>query len=78
MISSLYLCPSQNSEEVESFLTNYNYLLSDISWWSNDIDSAEGTKLFSLSTSNGFHQIISEPTHIHRNSSSCIDLTFTE
>ena len=30
------------------------------SWWSNDIDSLEGTKHFSLSTSNGFHQIVNE------------------
>ena len=45
--------------------------------WSNNIDSLEGTKPFSLSTSNGSHQIISESTHIQRNSSSCIDLIFT-
>ena len=75
-ISSLYGSPSQNSEEFESFLTNFEHLLSNInarkpsvsvilgdfnvrstSWWSNDIDSLEGRKLFSLSTSNGFHQI---------------------
>ena len=47
-------------------------------WWSNDIDSVESTKLFSLSTSNGFHQFISEPTHIRRNSSFFIDLIFTD
>ena len=97
IISSLYRSPSQNSEEFESFLTNFEHLLSDInarkpsvsvilgdfnarstSWWSSDIDSLEGSKLFSLSTLNGFHQIISEPTHVQRNSSSCIDLTFTD
>ena len=95
IISSLYRCSSQNS--FESFLTNFEHLLSDISarkpsvsvilgnfnarstsWWSNGIDSFESTKLFSLSTLNGFHQIISEPTHIQRNSSSCIDLIFTD
>ena len=62
IISSLYRSPSQNSEEFESFLTNFEHLLSDInarkpsvsvilgdfnvrstSWWSNDIDSLEGT-----------------------------------
>ena len=61
--SSLYRSLSQNSEEFESFLTNFEHLLSDInarkpsvfvtlsdfnarstSWWSNDIDSLEGTK----------------------------------
>ena len=97
IISSLHRSPSQNSEEFESFLTNFEHLLSDInarkpsvsvilgdfnarstSWWSSDIDSLEGSKLFSLSTLNGFHQIISEPTHVQRNSSSCIDLIFTD
>ena len=48
------------------------------SCWSNEIDSAKSTKLSSLSTSNGFHQIISEPIHILRSSSSCINLIFTD
>ena len=30
IISSLYRSPSQNSEELESFLTNFEHLLSDI------------------------------------------------
>ena len=96
IISSLYCSPSQNSEEFESFLTNFEHLLSDInarkpsvfvilgdfnarstSWWSSDIDS-EGSKFFSLSTLNGFHQSISESTHVQRNSSSSIDLIFTD
>ena len=77
MVSCLYRSPSQNSGEFESFLLNFEYLLSDInarepsvsvilgdfnasliSWWSNDIDSAEGTKLFSMSSWNDFHQFI--------------------
>ena len=97
IISRLHRSPSQNSEEFESFLTNFEHLLSDInarkpsvsvilgdfnarstSWWSSDIDSLEGSKVFSLSTVNGFHQIISEHTHVQRNSSSCIDLIFTD
>ena len=94
--------PSQNSEELESFLTKFEHsetyvdssipvkssvsvILDDFnakstSWWSNEIDSAEGTKSSSrsFSTSNGFHQWIDEPTHIQRNCSSFIDLTFTD
>ena len=93
--------PSQNSEELESFLTKFEHsetyvdssipvkssvsvILDDFnakstSWWSNEIDSAEGTKSSSssFSTSNGFHQWIGEPTHIQRNCSS-FDLTFTD
>ena len=34
------------------------------SWWSKDIDTTEGSKLFSLTSSNGFPQLINEPTHI--------------
>ena len=47
------------------------------SWWSKDIDTTEGSKLFSLTSSNGFPQLINEPTHIQTSSSSCIDLIFT-
>ena len=48
------------------------------SWWSDDINTTEGTNLFSLTSSNGFSQLINEPTHIQTNSSSCIDLIFTD
>ena len=47
-------------------------------WWSNDINSTEGTNLFSLTSSNGFSQLINEPTHFQNNSSSCIDLILTD
>ena len=48
------------------------------SWWPNDINTAEGTKLFSTASSNGFSQLINEPTHIQTSSSSCLDLIFTD
>ena len=47
------------------------------SWWCNDINTIEGSHLYSLASSNGFFQLINEPTHIQTNSSSCIDLIFT-
>ena len=46
-------------------------------WWENDLSTSEGTLLDSLTTSNGLSQTISDPTHILPNSSSCIDLIFT-
>ena len=46
--------------------------------WSNDINTKERSKLFALSSSNGFSQLINEPTHIQTNSTSCIDLNFTD
>ena len=48
------------------------------SWWSDDINTSEGTNFYSLTSSNGFFQLINEPTHIQSNSSSCIDLLFTD
>ena len=48
------------------------------SWWSNDVNTTEGLKLLSLTSSNGFTQLIHEPAHIQGNSSSCIDLVFTD
>ena len=48
------------------------------SWWSNDINTTEGLKLLSLTSSNGFTELIHEPTHIQANSLSCIDLVFTD
>ena len=47
-------------------------------WWCKDINTTEGSKLFSLTSSNGFSQLINEPTHIQANSSSCIDLILTD
>ena len=47
------------------------------SWWSKDIDTTKESNLFSLTSSNGFLQLINEPTHIQTSSSSCIDLIFT-
>ena len=49
-----------------------------VSWWADDINTNEGTNLLSLMSSNGFSQLINEPTHIQSNSSSCIDLIFTD
>ena len=47
------------------------------SWWSEDINTTEGLNLFSLTSSNGFYQLIIEPTHIQGSNTSCIDLIFT-
>ena len=96
LISVIYRSPSQNNCEFETFLTNFDNLLSKINqckpslavitgdfnarspaWWPKDVHSVEGSKLLSLTSANGFSQLINEPTHIQKNSSSCIDLIFT-
>ena len=47
------------------------------SWWCNNINTIEGSHLYSLTSSNGFPQLINEPTNIQTNNSSCIDFIFT-
>ena len=48
------------------------------SWWSKDMDTAEESKLISLTSTNGFPQLINEPTQIQTSSLSFIDfLIFT-
>ena len=46
-------------------------------WWRGDTQTNGGSRTDYLTTY-GFQQLISEPTHILKNSSSCIDLIFTD
>ena len=46
-------------------------------WYNKNITSNEGTKIEGVTSQNGLHQEINEPTHILNNSSSCIDLMFS-
>ena len=97
IVSVIYCTPSQNNSEFDSFLSNLEQLLRDMSkykptatvitcdfnarsssWWSEYINTSEGTKLYLLTSSNGFSQLMNEPTNIQTNSSSCIDLIFTD
>ena len=48
------------------------------SWWVHDITNNKGVHIESISSLYGLSQLISEPTHILQNSSSCIDLIFTD
>ena len=48
------------------------------SWCWDDITSYEGSNIDSLTTTYGFHQLISDITHLLPYSSSCIDLIFTD
>ena len=96
IIGSVYRSPNQNSDELESFVSNFEFLLQDISnhnpyltlllgdynarntnWWHHDITTTEGNQLETTTTIYGLQPLIDEPTHIRKNSSSCIDLIFT-
>ena len=48
------------------------------SCWSGDSTTIESTRFDFLVLIHGFHQLISEPTHILPNSLSCIDLICTD
>ena len=48
------------------------------SLWSGDSTTMEGIRLDSLVSTYKFHQLISEPTHILRNSLSCVELIFSD
>ena len=95
-IVSLYRSPSQNNDEFDEFLKNFEFLLDNVfdnqpqfviilgdfnaklsNWRAEDISSYEGIKLESVTSLFGLKQLISEPTHLLPNSTSCIDLIFT-
>ena len=61
----------------------FTIILGDINggssiWWTRDKTTIEGSQLESLTTVNGFHQLISQPVHRLPQISSCIYLTFTD
>ena len=66
--------PSQDFDELESFLSNFEFLLPI----SGIMITQQLKELnLKLETIYGFQQLIDEPTHISKNGSSCIDLIFT-
>ena len=46
-------------------------------WWSLDEENVEEWEINSLSSACGYSQIINQPTHMTKESSSCTDLIFT-
>ena len=82
--------PSESSNEFDKLLKQVNMLKSSFtvilgdfdersrSWWSDDIRCYEGSHTDFLTTTYRFHQLISDPTHLLPNFSSCINLIFTD
>ena len=69
--------------DINSCNPDFSIILGDFNvrsnnWWQGDTQTSEGSQIDYLTTSYGFQQLISEPTHILNNSSSCIDLIFTD
>ena len=64
--------------EIRTFMFDFSIILGDFNarsklWWKNDVNKNEGTRMDAPSSSYGLYQLISQT-----NSSSCIDLTFTD
>ena len=92
----MYRSPNQTSNDFNSFTTNLEKLVINLSstnmhfilmigdfnaksrnWSSNDTTTAGGAQLDYLTSLYGTKQYVTEPTHILENSSSCIDLIFS-
>ena len=63
--------------------SQFTVILADLNarspaWWSEDIATLHGMQIDSLTTAYGFKQLIFYPTHILPQSSSCVDLIFTD
>ena len=70
-------------QELSAFNPDFSIILGDFndrskSWWKSDINSTEGTKIDSVTTSYVLQQLITQPTHLLANSSTCSDLIFTD
>ena len=70
-------------QEISAFKPDFSIILGDFnarskSWWKSDVDTNEGTKIDAVTSCYGLQQLISHPTHLLANSSSCIDLIFTD
>ena len=69
-----FICISETYFD-SSILKDFNARYS--TWWKDDKTTTEGTHLEALTPLHKFGQLISQPIHILSNSSSCIDLIFT-
>ena len=67
-----------NSIKTYVLLVTGHFSVRSSSWWADDIDTIEGTRLESVTSYYGLYQIINEQTRIIPSSASCIDLIFTK
>ena len=79
-VAVLYRTPSQISLELDDFILCFEMMLSDINSSNPQFSIILGDfkRDHYLTTSYGFQQLISELTHILKNSCSSIDLIFTD
>ena len=70
-------------QELSALNPDFSIILGDFnarskSWWKSDINTIEGTKIDSVTSSYVLQQLITQPTHLLANSSPCIYLIFTD
>ena len=70
-------------QELSALNPDFSIILGDFNARSKSrcksyINTIEGTKIDSVTTSYGLQQLITQPTHLLANSSSCTDLIFTD
>ena len=70
-------------QELSALNPDFSIILGDFnarskSWWKSDINTIEGTKIDSVTSSYGLQQLITQPTHLLAIPSSSIDLIFTD
>ena len=70
-------------EEISALNPDFLIFLGDFNarskaWWASDINTIKGTKIDFVTTSYGLQQLITQPTNLLANSSSCITLIFTD
>ena len=79
-----FLCNfDQLLNHIKQFRPSFTIILGNFnarskSWWPKDVASHEDTRIESLTTMHGLQQLILYPTHLLPNSSSCVDLVFTD
>ena len=69
--------------QIQEFRSSFVVILGDFnvkpkSWCNEDIKSNEGSQIDSLAATYGLQQRILDHNHIWQNSSTCIDLIFTD
>ena len=65
------------SQNPHFILVTGDFNIRSSSWWKNDLTTSEGNQVAAITSSCGLSQLICKPTHILPNSSSYIDLIFS-
>ena len=71
-----FLLPNVNDVNATLSVITGDFNAKSTKWWSRYKDNSEGPETNSLTSACGYNQLINKPTHITKESSSCIDIIF--